>query len=161
LTARQLICPKPPPAPPATGYSFDSALPAILPFAVSSGQVPAPTILQGLTACSRAVQLGSILPGADVILEGARGWWASLGPSDQTSDWLALPVQLIEGEDVTLRHEVAPHCQLTFEHKAMKVGPQQKLGKPQLWQIDCNTSPTIYVGGLKPEADVEFSVTSD
>jgi hypothetical protein len=159
LTARQVICPKPPPSPPSSAYIFDSALPSILLFPFQRPQtVPAPAILQGLTACSRAVQIGSIQPGADVILEGARGWWASLGPSDQTSAWLPLPVELEEGEDVTIRHEVAPHCELTFERKHSRVAPQQKLGKPSLYQIDCNTSPTMYISDLKPEADVEISV---
>jgi len=160
LTARQLICPKPPPPPPAIGYLHDSPLPPILPFPFRAGQtLPAPAILQGLTACSRSVQIGGIQPGADVFLESRNGgWWASLGPSDHTSAWLPLPVKLREGEEVTIRQEVAIRCEVKFEKKTLKVGPKQTLGKPGLAQIDCNTTPSIDAIGLKPEADVEFSV---
>lgn len=162
LVARQLICPKPPPPPPATGYLQDSALPPIAPFPYQRGQtLPAPSILQGLTKCSRAVQIGSILPGSDVFLESTSGaWWASLGPSDQTTAWLPLPIELREGEEVSIRQEVAIRCELKFERKTSNVGPQQPLGKPRLAQIDCNTTQSIYAVDVKPEADVEFSVTS-
>jgi hypothetical protein len=160
LVARQLICPKPPPPPPSSGYLFDSPLPPVLPFPLRSGQtLPAPALLQGLYACSRSVQVGGIEPGAEVLLEAVNGgWWASLGPSDQNSAWLPLPVRLRDGEEVRIHQEVAPHCELKFEKKVQKAGPQQKLAKPGLAQIDCNTTPSIYAIGLKPEADVEFSV---
>ena len=161
LTARQVICPKPPPPPPpSSAYIYDSALPAILPVPFyAPPTIPAPVILQGLDACSRSVEIGSIVPGADVILESVRGWWASLGSSDYTTGWMTLPVQLQKGEDVTIRQEVARLCQLASERKTSRVGPQQKLGQPRLYQIDCNESPTIFAFNLKPEADVEFSVT--
>jgi IPT/TIG domain len=160
LTARQLICPKPPPPPPSSGYLADSPLPPIALFPYHSGQtLPAPTILQGLTACSRSVQVTGIQPGSDVFLEATNGaWWASLGPSDQISAWLTLPVQLREGEEVSIRQEVSIRCEVKFERKITKVGPKQVLAKPGLAQIDCNTTPSIYAVGVKPEADVEFSV---
>jgi hypothetical protein len=105
------------------------------------------------------VQVTGIQPGAEVFLEGTgSGWWASLGPSDQTSAWLPLPVQLRDGEEVAIRQEVARRCELQPERKILKVGPQQGLAKPGLAQIDCNTTPTIYAVGLKSEADVEFAV---
>lgn len=160
LTARQLICPKPPLPPPSSGYLKDSPLPMTAPFPYQSGQmVPAPSILDGLTACSRSVQVTNIVPGADVILQATSGaWWASLGPSDKTTAWLPLPIQLREGEEVTIHHEVAPECELDFEHKSLIVGPQQALPKPFLAQIDCNTTTSIYAFKIKPEADIEFSV---
>jgi hypothetical protein len=161
LTARQLICPKPPLPPPSTGYLQDSALPPVAPFPLHSGQtLSAPSIADGLTECSRAVFVKGIQPGADVILEGTdRGWWASVSPSDQTSVWLQLPLELKEGENVTIRQEVAPRCELTSERKSTKVGPKQTLSQPRLAEIDCNTTPSIYGIDLKPEADVEFSVS--
>lgn len=39
-----------------------------------------------------------------------------------------------------------------------KVGPREQLAKLQLFQIDCHTSPTVYVGVFKKGADVEFEV---
>jgi IPT/TIG domain-containing protein len=162
LVARQVICPKPPPSPPAAAYVKDSGLPPVEPFPFQPGQtVPAPVIAQGLTACSRSVQVSSIIPGCDVILEAVDGsWWASLGASDQTTAWIPLPVKLREHDQVTIRQEVARRCEVHFERKALVVGPQQALDTPRLAQIDCNTTPTIYGVWLKPEADVEFSVTA-
>jgi len=161
LTARQVICPKPPPPPPSSSYTVDSPLPAVDASSFHQGQtLPAPTIAQGLTGCSRSVQVTNIQAGAEVSLEGKdRGWWAYLGPSDQTSAWLPLPVELKPGEAVTIHQEVAPRCELTFERKTAPVGPQKKLDKPGLASIDCNATPTIYVFGLKPEANLEISVT--
>ena len=160
-TVRQFICPKPPPGSPSVvGYIHYSALPPILPIRYHAGEtVPAPTILQGLTACSRSVQVGGIEPGFDVFLEADDGgWWASIGPSDQTSAWLRLPVELREGERVTIRQEVARKCELKYEKKTLTVGPKQQLGKPSLAQIDCHTTPSLNAINLKPEAHVEFSV---
>jgi hypothetical protein len=162
LVARQVICPKPPPPPPGSAYVKDSALPPVDPFPFQPGQtVPAPAVDGGLTACSRSVQVSGIIPGADVILEAADGsWWASLGASDQTAASIPLPVQLREREEVTIRQEVGRRCEVSFERKTLVVGPQQTLETPRLAQIDCNTTPTIYGVLLKPEADVEFSVTA-
>lgn len=161
LTARQVICPKPPPPPPGTAYVRSSALPATTELPYHAGQpLPAPAIATGLTACSRAVQVVNIQPGCDVILEAVNGaWWASLGPSDQTTAWVPLPVGLTEGELVSIRQEVGPRCELRPDPQVVAVGPTQRLGKPRLTQIDCNTTPSIYAVDLKPEATVEFSVT--
>ncbi len=161
LVGRQQICPKPPGAPGTVMYIVDTTLPAILPFPYHSGQtVPAPTIVQGLTACSRAVEVSGIVPGAEISLEGNDGgWWAWLGASDRTDQWVPLPVKLRDGEKVTIHQEVGMQCELKFERKTANVGPQATLGKPNLAQINCNTTPSIYVLLLKPGADVEFSVT--
>jgi hypothetical protein len=161
LSARQWICPKPAVPPPSTGYIFDSALPPITALPFASGQtMPAPTIAQGLTACSRAVQVTGVQPGAEVLLEAVSGAWSAIiGPSDQVTSWLVLPTQLREGEDVSIRHDVSPHCQLNFEPKVVKVGPKQALNRPRMGQINCNTTPSIYVIDLKPETDIEFSVS--
>ena len=161
LIARQNICPKPMPSPPSSGYRIDSSLPAVAPFPFNRGDtVPAPAIADGLTECSRAVQLSGVIPGADVIMEGEGGWWASLGPSDQTSGWLRLPVSLKKNETVEIRQEVSIRCELKFERKKSSVGPKQTLSKPRLAEIDCNTTPIIFPIGLKPEADIEISVVS-
>jgi hypothetical protein len=161
LTVRQNVCPKPALTPGSPGYRIDSSLPPVAPFPFTTGAtVPAPMITDGLNECSRAVELSGVIPGADVILEGADGWWASLGPSDQTSGWLRLPVQLKKDETVEIRHEVSIRCKLKFERKKAHVGPKQTLTKPRLAEINCNTTPTILPIGLKPEADVEISVSS-
>lgn len=161
LVAQQQICPKPPPASPGAYYVVNTPLPAVEAFPYGPGQtVPAPTITDGLTGCSRSVQVTGIVPGAEVFLEGRdSGWWAYLGPSDHTSATVPLPVKLREGETVSIRQEVGPRCELAFERKMGTVGPLKPLGKPDLAQIDCNTTPTIYAVLIKPEADVEFSVT--
>jgi hypothetical protein len=161
LIAHQMICPKPPGAPGLTLYLFDSPLPSVAAFPYHTGQtVPAPKIVKGLTACSRSIEATGIQPGAEIFVEGTGGgWWAWLGESDNTDQWVNLPVKLREGEEVSVRQEVAPRCELNFERKLMKVAAQKALDKPRLAQIDCNTTETIYGVGLKPEADVEFSVT--
>jgi hypothetical protein len=163
LVVRQLICPKPPTTPPATLYQVDSQLPQTLFFPYRRGQtVPAPKIAEGLTACSRAVKVEGIVPGAQVFLEAVSGaWWASLNESDQTSRWISLPVQLREGEEVSIRQEAGMRCELLFEKKTMHVGPAQQLTKLFLALIECNTVSTIYVWGQKTGADLEFSVTVD
>ena len=137
-------------------------MPPVEPFPFQPGQtVPAPSVVQGLTSCSRAVQVSGIIPGAEVILEAATGnWWASRGSSDDTSAWIPLPVKLREHEEVTIRQEVGRRCEVHFERKTLVVGPRQVLETPRLAQIACNTTPTIYGVSLKPEADVEFSVTA-
>jgi hypothetical protein len=162
LLAHQVICPKPPTPQPGV-WVADSPLPAVLPLRFTAGQtMPAPKVSEGLTACSRAVHVVYIEPGAEVVVEGInRGWWAWLGPSDQDSAWISLPVALDKGEKVSVRHEVAPACEVKFERNGLVVGPAQQLGQPALSQIPCNLTPTIRASGLKPEADVEFSVTTN
>jgi hypothetical protein len=162
LIARQLICPKPPPPNPGL-WAEDTPLPAVLPLRFSGGQtMPAPFVAEGLTACSRAVHVFALEPGAEIVLEGTdRGWWSWLGPSDQGSAWMPLPVPLKEGENVTARHEVAPTCEIKFERKALVVGKARQLDQPSLAQVPCNLTPTIRATGLKPESDVEFSVTTN
>ena len=163
LTARQHICPKPPPGGGATEWTVDTLLPPVepLPIPVQSGtKVPAPTITDGLTACSRAVQVGNVIPGAEVIVEDAdHAWWASMGPSDRTSFWLPLPAALVEGHDVDVRQEIGDRCEMPPDRKRQTVGPRATLGKPILAEIDCNTSPQVFASGLKMEADVEFEIT--
>ncbi|MEO8285251.1 MAG: IPT/TIG domain-containing protein [Chloroflexota bacterium] len=163
LTARQRVCPKPPPPGGAAEWVIDTPLPPVelLPIPIQSGtKVPAPTITAGLTACSRAVQLTNVIPGAEVVVEDTNsGWWASIGPSDQTSVWLPLLVGLVEGRDVEIRQEIGDRCEMRPDRKRQTVGPRATLDKPTLFQIDCNTSPQVFVSLLKPEADVEFEVT--
>jgi hypothetical protein len=162
LTARQLICPKPPPPPPSTAWAVDSQLPAVEPLLTSvpiGGTLPAPIIVSGLTACSRSVQVKDIIPGAEVIIEEVhQGWWAWLGPSDNTTGTVILPVMLTEGEHVEIRQEVGRKCEMQSERKEHTVGPREALSKPSLWQIDCNASPVVYIQILKQEADLEFEV---
>ena len=96
LIARQNVCPKPPPTPGSSGYRMDSSLPPVDPFPYSSGAtVPAPKIISGLTECSRAVELSGVIPGADVILEGAGGWWGFTWPVGPDI-WLASASRSIE-----------------------------------------------------------------
>src|SRR5258708_7321531 len=160
LTARQLLCPKPPPPGGSSGWLLDTPLPPLetLPI-VQGGVVPAPTFITGLTACSRALPVGNVIPGAEVILEDANhAWWASAWPSDQTSVWILLPVALVEKREVEVRQEFGERCQMHSERLRGTVGPPEQLTKPQLAQIDCNTTPEVFVSFLKPEVDVEFEV---
>lgn len=160
LVARQLICPKPPPPTPGSKWAHDSPLPEVLPLPFTHGMaIPAPRVAEGLHACSRAVRLTDIQPGADVVLEGKdTGWWVARGSSDQREAWVALPVSLREGETVAIRQEVAIPCELTSEVQILLVGPPVRLAKPVLSAIACSTVPTLAASGLKPEADVEFEV---
>ena len=163
LTARQHICPKPPPPGGGTEWIVDTLLPPVeaLPIAVHpGGKIPAPTIIDGLTDCSHAVQVGNVIPGAEVVLEDAdHTWWASVGPSDETSVWVQLPVALVEKHEVEVRQEVGQRCEMQPERQRYTVGPLIQLPKPELYQIDCNMTPTVFVSFLKQEADVEFEVT--
>ena len=160
LTLRQRICPKPLPPFGMPEWVVDSALPAVEPMPSPNGplgEVPPPRIVSGHTACSRSLIVDRVLPGAEVIVEDrTRGWWASRGPSDATQITLALPVALNEGDRLEVRQEYG--CRSEPRRDSVLVGPQVTLSQPSLWQIDCASSPTVYVGQLKSEADVEFEV---
>lgn len=165
LTVRQRVCPKPPPPAPATEWVIDSQLPPVEPLQSPvgpGGTLPAPAIVSGLTDCSRSVRVEKIIPGAEVIIESPdTGWWAWLGPSDATSGVVPLPVMLREGEHVEIRQEVGLYCEMQSERAPHTVEPREILPKPQLWQIDCNTSPVVFILPLKEEADLEFEVVFD
>jgi hypothetical protein len=159
LTARQRVCPKPPPPNGAPEWIIDTPLPPIEPLQIESdGTIPAPVISAGLTECSRAVEVSNVIPGADIVVEDAGGaWWAWKGASDETVVWVPLPVELVEGKDVEVRQEVG--CEKRPEIRHHTVGPRAQLAKPQLAQIDCNTSPVVHAIFLKPEANIEFEIT--
>jgi hypothetical protein len=160
LTLRQRVCPKPAPPLGIPEWIIDSALPPVEPMPSPTGplgQVPPPKIVSGHAACSRSLTIERVLPGAEVIVEDkVRGWWASRGPSDATSITIALPVALKEGDRVEVRQEYG--CRSEAIPDSVIVGPQVKLPQLSLWQIDCASSPTVYVRELKKEADVEFEV---
>jgi hypothetical protein len=160
LTARQRVCPMPPPPGGAPEWVVDSELPPVEPMQSPGGplgEVPAPTITAGHTACSRSLTVEGVIPGAEVVVEDkARGWWASRGPSDATTVSLALPVKLAEGDQLEVRQEFG--CRTTSARGTATVGPQAQLAQLSLFQIDCASSPTVYVRELKAEADVEFEV---
>ncbi|GAA4435618.1 hypothetical protein GCM10023188_27720 [Pontibacter saemangeumensis] len=163
LTARQHVCPKPPPPNNAPEWIVDTSLPAVeaLPTQVpTGGQLPAPNITKGVTACSRAVEVTDVIPGAEVFIEDANAaWWAWVGPSEQTTVTVRLPVPLEEGRQVKVRQEVGMRCEYHPEVRQLTVGPPESLEKPRLWQIDCHSLAFVHVAELKPEADLEFEVT--
>lgn len=161
LRLRQRRCPIPPPPGGAPEWVFESDLPPIeqlvvpIPF---GAEVPAPIITAGHTACSRSLTVEKIIPGAEVVVEDpSRGWWASSGPSDATTRTIPLPVKLKESDRIEARQELG--CRTTSQRSTAIVGPQQQLGKLMLSHIRCATSPTLYIGLPKPEADIEFEVT--
>ncbi|WHY88209.1 hypothetical protein QNH39_10360 [Neobacillus novalis] len=160
LTVRQRVCPKPPPPGGALEWIIDHPLPPVepLPVSIPSGTlVPYPTITKGLAACSRAVEVSGIIPGAEIFVEdGDGGWWSWKGASDQTVVWMHLPVGLVEGRKVKVRQELG--CEMKSDHQYQIVGAQEALAKPELGQIDCHTVPEVLVSGLKPEVNVEFEV---
>jgi hypothetical protein len=161
LTVRQRVCPMPPPSGGAPEWVFDSQLPPVEPMQSPGGplgEVPAPVITAGHTACSRSLTVERVIPGAEVIVEDpARGWWASRGPSDATTASLPLPVSLKEGDKLEVRQEFG--CRTTSARSTAVVGAQAQLAQLSLFQIDCASSPTVYVRELKAEADVEFEVS--
>lgn len=159
LTVRQRVCPKPPPPGGAPEWIVDHPLPPVEEpqvFLQNGIPIPAPTITKGLTACSRAIEVSGIIPGAEVIVENSGRWSAWLSASDQTVAWLPLPIALTKDEKVTVRQEYG--CETQSERRNQIVGSQEILAKPQLGQIDCNTSPEILVSGFKSEANVEIEV---
>lgn len=162
LVLRQIICPKPPPSPPAPNYVVDTTLPPALLFPYQSGQtIPAPEILSGLAQCSRSIQLAGVLPGAEVVLVAEDGsWFVGLPPSDNTERTIDLPFE-VSGLAAVIRQEVSPLCQTHSEQKRHTIALQTRLPAPDLWFIYCNTTPWLFARGLKKNADVEFSVTVD
>lgn len=161
LRLRQRRCPIPPPPGGAPEWVFESDLPPIEPLVLPipiGGEVPAPIITEGHSACSRSLTIEKVIPGAEVVVEDpSRGWWASSGPSDAITRTLTLPVKLKEGDRIEARQEFG--CRTTSQRSVVEVGPAQQLGKLTLTHIRCATSPTLYVGVPKPEADIEFEVT--
>ncbi|MBC7988999.1 MAG: hypothetical protein H7Y19_05385 [Luteimonas sp.] len=161
LTIRQRICPSPPPPGGAPEWVIDNDLPPIEPLQSPGGElgeVPAPLVIEGHTECSRAVTVGNVIPGAEVVLEGpGSGWWATSGPSDATTVVIPLAVKLKEGEKIEARQEFG--CRTTSARSVAIVGAHAALGQPRLAQIDCPTTSTVGVDGLKAGADLEFEVT--
>ena len=80
-----------------------------------------------------------------------------MGPSDNITAVLLLPVKLREGEKIEARQEFG--CRTISARSVTVVGPPETLGQPRLAQIDCPTSPTIVVNKVKPGADIEYEVT--
>ena len=69
---------------------------------------------------------------------------------------------LTKGELVEDKAEIAPECGKKPGVFKGNVAPwdetKNKLCKPQVEVINCNTSPTMTVYGLKPEVDVKINV---
>jgi hypothetical protein len=162
LTVRQRVCPVPPPPGNAPEWVIDDALPPVESMQSPGGpfgEVPAPVITAGAYACSRSLAIEQIIPGAEVVVESrTRGWWVSLDPADVTKANIALPVThlLKEGDELAIRQEFG--CRTTSARNNVSVGPQEQLAPPYFTQIDCASSPTLTVGGLKDQADVEIEV---
>ena len=153
----------PPPPGGAPEWVVDSQLPPVEPMQSPggpSGEVPAPVITAGHTACSRSLTVERVIAGAEVIVEDpSHGWWVSRGPSDATTVSLALPVKLKEGDKLEVRQEFG--CRTTSARGIAIVGAPAQLAQLSLSQIDCASSPTVYVRELKAEADVEFEVVHE
>lgn len=102
LKLRQRMCPKPPPPGGAPDWIVVTPLPAIEPLhapKVPGGMLPAPTIVSGLYACSRSVQVSGVVSGAEVVLEGTTGaWWATCFQRPNT-----VPVENVDPLAGTLR----------------------------------------------------------
>lgn len=162
LIARQTICPKPPPVPPAPSYVLDQIIPYVEASPLAFGQnVPAPIISEGLSACSRSVSLKGILPGAVVVTEGLDGGWQARQPTLDIATTMPLPVSLRAGERVAVSQELSNSCRLISTIEPLQVADQRQLPAPLLSQVACNTISFLPVGGLKPGADVEISVMHD
>jgi hypothetical protein len=112
-----------------------------------------------MTHCSRSIEVDGVIPGAEVIVEGPGGWWSAMGPSNQLQRTIPLPVSLQEGQTIEVRQELG--CRFIPERGRHRVGPQVKLPPPGLGQIDCAVTPTVTLGNLKPEATIEFEVTTN
>jgi hypothetical protein len=163
LRAHQRVCPKPPPPPPASSWVMESDLPEVLPSPLPAGaRVPPPTILSGLSACSRAVEVADILPGAEVILEGRdRGWFIALGAGDHSTATLHLPVSLTEGEPVVARQVLGYRvCRVIADEDELEVGPREPDARPQLMPVSCARVPVLWANLLRTGADIEFEVAT-
>ncbi|MED3622352.1 hypothetical protein V7652_28495 [Bacillus thuringiensis] len=163
LTIRQRLCPKPPPPGGAVEWIQEDLLPPVESYQEfpSGSEIPAPTITKGLYDCSRSIEVSNIIPGFTVLVKDTNGdWWASLGPSNNTSGSLSLPIGLIQGRKVEVIHQCGERCreEWRFASNTYVVGPQQQLPKPSLDPIVCNTVPVLITNGLKDEADVEIEV---
>lgn len=162
LTVRQRVCPKPPPPGGAAEWVIEHQLPPVEPLVGADPNSPslrAPNVLSGMTHCSRSIEVDGVIPGAEVIVEGPGGWWSAMGPSNQVQRTVPLPVSLQEGQTVEVRQELG--CRFTSERDRHRVGPQVTLPPPSLGQIDCAVTPTVSLGNLKPEAALEFEVTTN
>lgn len=160
LSLRQRICPKPQPPAGKSEWIVDTELPKVRSIGYRDGSlIPAPTIkIESLYACSRCIVVENIIPGLSVFMESKGKWWGSLGPSDQKTADLVLPVALEEGSDVTIVHQAADRCEWRFDQNTYVVAPQKLLPKPKLGRIHCHTEPYLHSEGIKRTADVEIEV---